>query len=93
MPSWFSPPPLSGLAVRFEDGTEATVSELDGEGMCVETSASIALGDSLTLKLCPPGSPVAFVATGTVTEVQTTSRCTRASLRFTDISLRDSLLA
>ena len=81
------------MTVRFEDGTEATVSDLDGAGMCVETSASIALGDSLTLKLCPPGSAVAFVATGTVTEVQTSPRCTRASLRFTEISLSDNLLA
>jgi hypothetical protein len=41
-------------SVRFDDGTEAIVRTLSASGMCVDTSSSVALGDSLTFELRPP---------------------------------------
>ena len=90
MASRFSGTQFTQLPVRFEDGTEAIVRKLSASGMCVDTSSPISLGDSLTFELRPPGSVLAFVATGTVVTVEVQERGTRATLRFTDLQLRDA---
>jgi len=90
MASSFPGPQFAQLPVRFEDGTEAIVRTLNASGMCVDTDSPISLGDSLTLELRPPGSVLAYVATGTVVTVEAQERGTRATLRFTDLQLRDA---
>ena len=78
------------LPVRFDDGTEAIVRTLTASGMSVDTNSSIALGDSLTFELRPPGSALAYVATGTVVTVEAQEQGMRATIRFTDLQLRDA---
>lgn len=85
----FPAPRFERLPIRLDDGTEATVSELDAAGMCVETTAPLHVGDALTLELRPPGSAVVFVATGTVAAVQPAGHGTMARLHFTELRLRD----
>jgi hypothetical protein len=90
MASKVTDPQSIRLPVRFDDGTEAIVRTLSASGMCVDTSSSVALGDSLTFELRPPGSVVAFVATGTVVTVEVQEQGMRATIRFTDLQLRDA---
>jgi hypothetical protein len=86
----FTDPQSIRLPVRFDDGTEAIVRTLSASGMCVDTSSSVALGDSFTFELRPPGSALAYVATGTVVTVEAQEQGLRATIRFTDLQLRDA---